>query len=55
MKKIKVWIKLKNYFIEESNIRKIINEGKFTRIKRFSGDDIIVEMDYDKVMELVEN
>lgn len=53
MKKIKTWIKLKEHFIDQDNIRAISRLGNRTRIERILGEPVVVAIDYDKVKSLL--
>jgi len=53
MKKIKTWLKLDQYFIDEENIRAIKKKGKTTIIERMIGDDIVVNIEYEKLKGIV--
>ena len=48
-----VLIKLRKHFIEQDNIRSISRKGKNTVISLIKGADIIVDIDYDKVIQLL--
>lgn len=48
-----VLIKLGKHFIEQDNIRSISRKGKNTVISLNKGADIIVNIDYDKVIQLL--
>lgn len=53
MEKIKTWIKLKDLFIDENNIRAIQKNGKKTVIERIQGENIVVDIEYEKVKLLI--
>lgn len=53
MEKIKTWIKLKDLFIDEDNIRAIQKNGKKTVIERIQGENIVVDIEYEKVKLLI--
>jgi hypothetical protein len=53
MPKNTTWIKLGPYFIREDNIRSIKRMGSGTKIIRILGEDIVVEVDYEKVKGLL--
>jgi hypothetical protein len=48
-----ILIKIGKHFIPEKNIRSFARSGKATRISMIDGDDILVDLDYDKVAELM--
>ena len=48
-----VLIKLRQHFIEQDNIRSVSRKGKSTVISLVKGADIIVDIDYDKVIQLL--
>jgi hypothetical protein len=48
-----VLIKLRKHFIEQDNIRSVSRKGKNTVISLIKGPDIIVDIDYDKVIQLL--
>lgn len=48
-----VLIKLRKHFIDQDNIRSISRKGKNTVISLIKGGDIIVDIDYDKVIQLL--
>ncbi|MBI3500895.1 MAG: hypothetical protein HY063_03790 [Bacteroidetes bacterium] len=47
--KTPVWWKLGKYFIHQENIRSIKRKGKGTAITFFHGDDLLVNVKYDKL------
>lgn len=51
--KTPVWWKVKKYFIHQENIRAISRKGKGTAISLFHGDDLLVDINYDKVSILL--
>jgi hypothetical protein len=51
-KEIKVWIKLRNHFVDEGNVRAIYRLGKDTKLERILGEPIVVDIDYDKVVKM---
>ena len=55
MSKIITWLKIGNNFINQDNIRGLSRLGKKTRIERINGEDIVVDMDYDKVRSALPN
>lgn len=48
-----ILIKLRKHFIEQDNIRSIIRKGKNTIISLVKGPDIVVDIDYDKIIQLL--
>jgi hypothetical protein len=48
-----VLIKLRKHFIEQDNIRSVTRKGKNTVISLIKGADIVVDIDYDKVIQLL--
>lgn len=48
-----VLIKLRKYFIDQDNIRSVTRKGKNTVISLIKGDDVIVDIDYDKIIQLL--
>jgi len=52
--KTTVWWKIDKYFINQDNIRALSRKGirKGTTIKMHHGDDVFVNVDYDKLLEL---
>lgn len=48
-----ILIKIGPHFIPEKNIRSFSRSGKSTRISLVTGEDILVDMAYDKVAELI--
>jgi hypothetical protein len=50
---ITVWIKIKNQFIKEKNIRGIARHFDKTRIMRIVGDDVIVDVPYEKLKKII--
>lgn len=54
-KKIKIWIKLEDHFIDQENIRSVVRYGNQTKIERVLGSPIIVDIDYDKVKAILPN
>ncbi len=50
--KIKVWIKLREHYVVEDNVRAIYRKGNHTKLERILGDSIIVDIDYDKVVKM---
>lgn len=54
-KKIKVWIKLREHFVAEDNVRSISRLGKDTKIERVLGDSFVVDIDYDDVVKMFPN
>lgn len=48
-----VLLKVGKYFIEQDNIRAVTRKGKNTVISLFKGADIIVTVDYDKIMQML--
>lgn len=48
-----ILIKLRKHFIEQDNIRSISRKGKNTVISLIKGQDIVVDIDYDKVIQLL--
>ncbi|MCB0409861.1 MAG: hypothetical protein KDD29_06550 [Flavobacteriales bacterium] len=53
MEKIKTWIKLDDLFIDEENIRAIQKNGKKTVIERIQGNNIVVDIEFEKVKLLI--
>lgn len=53
MEKIKVWIKLEEHFIDESNIRSIQNKGNITVVERIIGEPIEVKVSYNKIKQVL--
>ncbi len=53
MEKIKTWIKLDDLFIDEDNIRAIQKNGKKTVIERIQGNNIVVDIEFEKVKLLI--
>ncbi|MBI4932098.1 MAG: hypothetical protein HY841_15175 [Bacteroidetes bacterium] len=51
--KTPVWWKLGKYFIHQENIRSISRKGKGTSITMFHGDDLLVNVSYDKLKTLL--
>lgn len=51
--KTNVWWKLGRYFIHQDNIRSLSRKGKGTVITMFHGDDIHVDINYDKLSILL--
>ena len=49
---IKVWIKLREHFVFEDNIRAIYRKGSYTKLERILGDSIVVDIDYGKVVKM---
>ncbi len=50
---LNIWIKLKDVFIKESNIRAVKRYGNETIIERYEGDNLIVPIAYDKVKKII--
>jgi hypothetical protein len=48
-----ILIKVRQHFIEQENIRSITRKGKNTVISLVKGADIIVDVDYDKIVQLL--
>lgn len=53
MSKVKIYLRLGEHFIAEDNIRALKREGTGTRIQLQEGNDIVVGINYDKVLPLV--
>lgn len=53
MKKVTVWIKAGKAFVNQDNIRAVKRHGRNTYISVVAGDDLVVDMKYDKFMELL--
>ncbi len=51
--KTAVWWKLGKYFIHQENIRSIKRKGKGTAITFFHGEDLLVNVKYDKLKILL--
>ena len=51
--KTSVWWKIGKYFIHQENIRSISRKGKGTSITLFHGDDLLVNLSYDKLSVLL--
>jgi hypothetical protein len=49
---IKVWIKLREHFVFEDNVRAIYRKGNHTKLERILGDSIVVDIEYDKVVKM---
>ena len=49
---IKVWIKLREHFVFEENVRAIYRKGNQTKLERILGDSIVVDIEYDKVVKM---
>ncbi|MBL4623954.1 MAG: hypothetical protein JKY42_02255 [Flavobacteriales bacterium] len=50
--KIKVWIKLREHFVAEDNVRAIYRLGNDTKLERILGNAIVVNIEYDKVVKM---
>ena len=48
-KKTPVWWKVRKYFIHQENIRSLKRKGKGTVISFFQGEDVTVNVSYDKL------
>ena len=48
-----ILLKLGKHFIEQDNIRSISRKGKSTVISLNKGADVIIDIDYDKVIQLL--
>ena len=48
-----VLLKVGKHFIEQDNIRSVTRKGKNTVISLIKGADIIVNIDYDKIMQML--
>lgn len=48
-----ILLKLGKHFIEQNNIRSVSRKGKNTVISLNKGADIIVNIEYDKVIQLL--
>lgn len=51
--KIPVWWKVGKYFIHQENIRSLKRKGKGTSISVFQGEDLLLNVDYDKLSALL--
>lgn len=51
--KITTWIRLDGKFIDQEKIRSIKRNGNKTRISLISGADLTVNIEYDKVKQLL--
>ena len=51
MRDLKTWIKLGSVFIDQHNVRSMKRQGEGTLVERLNGEDIFVEISYDKVRE----
>jgi hypothetical protein len=51
--RLNIWIKLKDHFIRESNIRAIKRYGEDTIIERYEGESIVIPIAYDKVKKII--
>lgn len=51
--KICVWWKTGKYFIRQENIRSLRRKGRKTKISLFHGEDVTVDVDYDKLSVLL--
>lgn len=54
-RKTTVWWKIGRYFINQDNIRALSRKGmgKGTLIRMYQGDDLMVDVDYDKLIDLL--
>ena len=52
-KEMVVWIKIGKHFINQKNIRSIARKGDSTVISLVKGEDIVVNVDYDKIKNMV--
>ena len=50
---IPVLLKIDHYFIPKGNIQSVLRYGKGCKIILTSGDELVVEMNYEKVVDLV--
>lgn len=50
-----IWWKVGKHFIKEDNIRALSRKGfgKGTEIRMFEGEDLFVDVDYDKLIKLL--
>lgn len=48
-----VLLKVGKHFIDQNNIRAVTRKGKNTVISLFKGADIVVSVDYDKIMQML--
>ncbi len=53
MTQIPILIKLEDYFIREDNIRAVIRHGSGTSISLIMGEDIVVNIRYEKVKSIL--
>ena len=53
MNKVTIWIKAGKSFVNQANIRAVKRQGRYTRISLLAGEDVTVEMKYDKFMKLL--
>jgi hypothetical protein len=51
--KTTVWWKLGKYFIHQDNICSVSRRGKHSCIHLYHGEDIVVNVDYDKLSVLL--
>lgn len=51
---IRILVKLGPHFLDEKNIRSYSRKGKGTLISQMKGDDIFVNVDYEKVQDILE-
>lgn len=50
---IPVLLKIDQYFIPKGNIQSVLRYGRGCKIMLISGDELVVEMTYEKVVDLV--
>ncbi|MBI4945892.1 MAG: hypothetical protein HY840_05770 [Bacteroidetes bacterium] len=50
-----VWWKIGKYFINQANIRSLSRKGigKGTTIRMYQGEDVLLDMDYDKLIVML--
>ncbi len=50
---IPVLLKIDNYFIPRGHIQSVVRFGKGCKIMLTTGDELLVKINYDKVVDLV--
>ena len=51
--KTNVWWKIDRHFINQENIRALSRKGKYSVIRLFYGEDVTVNVNYDKLSVLL--
>lgn len=51
--KTRIWWKAGKYFIRQENIRSLRRKGRKTKISLFHGEDVTVDVEYDKLLVLL--